>query len=156
MRRTDREVTDRQDLIAWLREAAVGRIAFAVGSEAYVVPLNFGILSTEPLTLVFHCAAEGRKLEMMRSNPRVCFEADLPGDLVEAGDEACRWGMKFRSVLGWGRLERVEDEVEKRAALVALMEEYAAGRAWRFDEAQVRAVVVLKLTLEKITGKRKG
>lgn len=156
MRRTDREVTDLAQLLAWLREAPVGRIGLADAGVPYVVPLNFGILSTDPLTLVFHCAATGRKLEMMAHNPRVCFEADLPGELREAGDEACRWGMAFRSVIGWGRLERVEDPEEKRASLVALMDKYAARREWRFDPAQVGATVVLKLTLDEITGKQKA
>jgi len=155
MRRTDREVTDLAHLHEWLRQVPVGRIGLADAGEAYVVPLNFGILSTEPLTLVFHCAATGRKLEMMAHNPRVCFEADLPGELRPADDEACRWGMAFRSVIGWGRLERVEDPQEKRAALVALMDKYAARREWKFDPAQTSAVVVLKLTLDEITGKQK-
>ena len=156
MRRRDREVIDREQMIGWLREVPVGRIGLCAGGEAYVVPLNFGILSTEPLTLVFHCAESGRKLEMMAQNPRVCFEADLPGELRAAGEEACRWGMAFRCVIGWGRLERVEELEAKRAALGALMDKYAARREWKFDEAQVRATVVLRLTLDEITGKQKS
>ena len=105
MRRTDRQVTDFEQMLNWLREAPVGRIAFANAGEAYVVPLNFGILAADPLTLVFHSAPSGRKLEMMAQNPSVCFETDLPGELREAGDNACGWGMAFRSLIGWGRLE---------------------------------------------------
>jgi nitroimidazol reductase NimA-like FMN-containing flavoprotein (pyridoxamine 5'-phosphate oxidase superfamily) len=143
-------------MFAWLREVPVGRLAFADGGEPYVVPLNFGILSTEPLVLVFHCAATGRKLEMMRRNPRVCFEADLPGELRDGGEIACRWGMAFRSVIGWGRLEEICDEHEKKAALQALMDKYVPPREWAFEPDQLRAVVVLKLTLEEITAKQKA
>ncbi len=155
MRRTDREATDANEILAWLREAPVGRVGFASGDEAYVVPLNFGILRTAPLTLVFHCAGEGRKLEMMARNPHVCFEADLPGELRDGGETACRWGMAFRSVIAWGRLERIQEEDEKRAALLVLMDKYAAARDWQFDPAEFVSVVVLKLTVEEITAKRK-
>ena len=154
MRRTDRQITDSGLILDWLREASVGRIAFADAGEPYLVPLNFGILHSAPLTLVFHCAATGRKLEMMTRNPRVCFEVDLPGPLLEAGDDACRWGQAFRSIIGWGQLEQIHDEAEKRAALTALMDKHAPPRDWSFDPAQLRATVVLKLTLDEVTAKQ--
>jgi hypothetical protein len=155
MRRTDREVTDANQILSWLREVTVGRLAFANDGEPYIVALNFGILATEPLTLVFHCAATGRKLDMMFRNPRVCFEADLPGELSDAGDTACRWGMAFRSVVAWGHLEQIQDEGEKKAALEALMNKYASKRDWIFEAAALESVVVLKLTIEEITAKQK-
>ncbi len=155
MRRTDREVTDSTEILSWLREAPVGRLAFANDSEPYIVALNFGILATAPLTLVFHCAATGRKLDMMSRNPRVCFEADLPGELNDAGAMACRWGMAFRSVIAWGRLEQIQDEGEKKAALEALMNKYSANRDWVFEPATFESVLVLKLTIDEITAKQK-
>ena len=155
MRRTDREVTDSNEILSWLQEVPVARLGFADAGEPYVVPLNFGIMATAPLTLVFHCAATGRKLDMMSRNPRVCFEADLPGELREAGVAACKWGMAFRSVIGWGRLEKIQDEREKKTALEALMSKYSAPREWDFEPATLSSVVVLKLTIEEITAKQK-
>ncbi|HUO61528.1 MAG TPA: pyridoxamine 5'-phosphate oxidase family protein [Candidatus Acidoferrales bacterium] len=155
MRRTDREVTDRDQILQWLREVPVARLGFADGGEPYVVPLNFGILTTSPLTLVFHCAAKGRKLDMMARNPRVCFEADIPGQLKDAGAMACRWGMTFRSVIGYGTLESISDENEKRCALEALMAKYSARTDWIFDPAEFKAVLMLKLTVEELTAKQK-
>jgi hypothetical protein len=155
MRRTDREITDANEILSWLREVPVARLGFADANEPYVVPLNFGILATAPLTLVFHSAATGRKLDMMSRNPRVCFEADLPGELREAGTKACAWGMPFRSVIGWGRLEQIQDETEKKTALEALMSKYSSIRDWVFEPATFNSVVVLKLTIEEITAKQK-
>jgi len=155
MRRTDREVTDSSEILSWLREVPVGRLAFANDDEPYIVALNFGILSTDPLTLVFHCATSGRKLDMMSRNPRVCFEADLPGELREAGATACRWGMAFRSVIGWGRLKEIEDEREKKVALQALMNKYSSNRDWIFEPDALKSVLVLKLTIDEISAKQK-
>jgi hypothetical protein len=155
MRRTDREVTDANEILSWLREVPVGRLAFANADEPYIVALNFGILATAPLTLVFHCATAGRKLDMMSRNPRVCFQADLPGELSDAGVTACRWGMAFRSVIAWGRLEEIEDEGEKKAALEALMNKYSSNRDWVFEPDALKSVLVLKLTIDEITAKQK-
>ena len=138
-----------------MREVPVARLAFADDGEPYIVPLNFGILTTTPLTLVFHCAATGRKLEMMSRNPRVCFEADLPDGLRDGGATACRWGMAFRSVIAWGRLERIQDECGKKAALEALMSKYSSRRDWIFEPSLFESVVVLKLTIEELTAKQK-
>jgi nitroimidazol reductase NimA-like FMN-containing flavoprotein (pyridoxamine 5'-phosphate oxidase superfamily) len=156
MRRTDREVTDATEILSWLREVPVGRLAFANDSEPYIVPLNFGILSTEPLTLVFHCATTGRKLDMMSRNPRVCFEADLPGELHDAGKTACRWGMAFKSVIAYGHLEEIQYESERKAALEALMNKYSSNRDWLFDPTVMQSVIVLKLTIDEITAKQKA
>ena len=155
MRRTDREVTERDQILSWLREAPVARLGFAYGGEPYIVPLNFGILSASPLTLVFHCAAKGRKLDMMARNPRVCFEADLPGELKDEGATACRWGMAFRSVIGYGRLEKISNNDEKRSALKTLMSKYSSRTDWVFDPAEFKAVLMLKLTIEELTAKQK-
>ena len=155
MRRTDREVRDRETILAWLRETPVARLGFADGNEPYVVPLNFGITTTSPLTLVFHCAATGRKLDMMGRNPRVCFEADIPGELKDAGATACRWGMAFRSVIGYGTLEKIADDAEKRSALEALMSKYSSRKDWQFDPAEFKAVTMLKLRVEEISAKQK-
>jgi nitroimidazol reductase NimA-like FMN-containing flavoprotein (pyridoxamine 5'-phosphate oxidase superfamily) len=155
MRRADREVTDRETILSWLRDTPVARLGFADGNEPYIVPLNFGIANTSPLTLVFHCAAKGRKLDMMARNPRVCFEADIPGELKDMGTTACRWGMAFRSVIGYGKLEQITDEAEKRCALEALMSKYSSLTDWVFDPAEFKAVTMLKLRVDEISAKQK-
>jgi nitroimidazol reductase NimA-like FMN-containing flavoprotein (pyridoxamine 5'-phosphate oxidase superfamily) len=155
MRRRDREVTDTNEILSWLREVPVARLGFADGNEPYIVPLNFGILNTSPLALVFHCAATGRKLDMMGRNPRVCFEADIPGKLNDEGAVACRWGMAFRSVIGYGTLEKIADVAEKRAALEALMSKYSSRTDWVFDPAEVKAVTLLKLRIDELSAKQK-
>lgn len=40
----------------------------------YVVPLSYGYeLKEDSLVLYFHCAKEGRKLNILRCNDKVCF-----------------------------------------------------------------------------------
>ena len=57
--------------------------------HSYIVTMNFGYEWEGRLpAFYFHCAREGRKLEMMRSNPRVCFELDC-GHALRTGPAPC-------------------------------------------------------------------
>jgi nitroimidazol reductase NimA-like FMN-containing flavoprotein (pyridoxamine 5'-phosphate oxidase superfamily) len=148
VRRSDREIRDDATIAEILQAAQVCRIAFCDGDRPYVVPMNFGI---DGRRLYFHCAGEGRKLELLKRNPHVCFEVDVDHALVR-GDYACGWGWRYRSVVGYGRLRRVEDPQEKRRGLDALMRHYGGtGALW--TDAAVERVTVLCLEIAEATGK---
>ena len=36
-----------------------------------------------------HCAKEGHKLDLIRSNPNVCIEVESDVELISGGDVAC-------------------------------------------------------------------
>src|SRR5512133_3293331 len=71
MRRSEREITDRGELRRVLEDARVCRLAMADGGRPYLVPLSFALDGDD---LVLHSARAGRKLELLRRNPEVCFE----------------------------------------------------------------------------------
>jgi nitroimidazol reductase NimA-like FMN-containing flavoprotein (pyridoxamine 5'-phosphate oxidase superfamily) len=91
-----------------LRTALVGRIACcAHGADGdddrpYLVPLAYGYDGEA----VYAHSTVGRKIRIMRANPRVTFEVDS----AEAAD---RW----RSVIAEGVYEELTDPVERVAAL---------------------------------------
>jgi nitroimidazol reductase NimA-like FMN-containing flavoprotein (pyridoxamine 5'-phosphate oxidase superfamily) len=59
MRRKDREVTDRSEILAIMKQCDVCRIAFACDEYPYIVPMNFGLTETDgEVTLYFHSALE--------------------------------------------------------------------------------------------------
>jgi nitroimidazol reductase NimA-like FMN-containing flavoprotein (pyridoxamine 5'-phosphate oxidase superfamily) len=62
-------------LLAILDKNAIIRLGLWDGHEVYVVPLNF---VRKDGTLYFHSAGTGRKLEILKSYPRVCFETEGP------------------------------------------------------------------------------
>jgi nitroimidazol reductase NimA-like FMN-containing flavoprotein (pyridoxamine 5'-phosphate oxidase superfamily) len=115
----------------------------------YVVPLNFVYHEGH---LYFHCAAEGRKIDLLRSNRRVCFELDHQESIVP-GPSACAWGTRYRSVIGTGEAVMVLDEAEKRKGLSCLMQKYAGNSDFRFSDRELRAVVVFRIEIHEMTGK---
>ena len=85
MRRIDRLVNGSGQIGAILDECKTCRIAMADEGSPYVVPLSFAYrFDGETLTLYFHSAKEGRKIEILRKNPAVCFEISSEGAPVFA------------------------------------------------------------------------
>lgn len=153
MRRSEREVKDHERLLAILDACDCLRLAIADEEAPYIVPLNFGWEERDGrLSLFFHCAPEGRKIELMRRHPRVGFEADCRHELVE-GKSACLYSYRYASVMGVGRVQFAASDEEKLYGLRLLMAHYAPGRVFDFPQAALARICVGCLSVEQISGK---
>ena len=155
MRRNDREVTEAKEIDGILERCDVCRLALAAGDVPYVVPLNYGFSRTGSiLTLFFHCAKEGKKLDMLARNPRVCFEVDGAHRLAreDGHPEACT--MEYESVIGWGVARILRDEAERRAALDRLIRHYGGTPPQEYAARALEAVEVFQVTVTSCTAKR--
>jgi nitroimidazol reductase NimA-like FMN-containing flavoprotein (pyridoxamine 5'-phosphate oxidase superfamily) len=148
MRRSKDEITDRTVIDAIIRECQVCRLGLSDDGEPYIVPLCFGY---EGGTLYFHSAPEGRKIDILRKNNRVCFEFDIPGKMKES-EQGCKWGIKYRSVIGLGTVELVDDGEAKRNALDILMAQYS-GKEYTFPDEVLAKTAIIKVVITHVTGK---
>ena len=151
MRRKDKAIVELAEIEEIVRKSLVCRLGLAEENRPYVVPLIFGF---KDRTLYFHSAPEGKKIEILRKNSKVCFEFDLDHEIL-VDEEACRWGMKYRSVIGFGKASFVEDLEEKRKGLDVIMQHYS-GRSFSYPEPAVENTVVIKVEIESMTGKESG
>lgn len=152
MNRKDKEITDRETIESILREAPVIRIGMANGGMPYVVPMNFAFRDG---SIYLHSARYGLKMDMIRRNPQVCFEVEIDLGTIP-GDTACRWGFRYRSVIGFGRAVFLQDPEEKRAGLDYIVEKYSGMSAGEYSEDALRGVMVIRIDIESITGKQAG
>ncbi len=154
MRRKDREVTERNEIIEIMRRCDVCRLAIHDEGYPYIVPLNFGLLvDEESMTLVFHSALEGTKLDLLKIDNRVSFEMDCQHQL-QYFEEKGVCTMAYESVIGRGRITFLEGE-EKFGCLKAIMEQYHHRKDVYFNPATVERTAVYVLQVESVTGKRK-
>ena len=151
MRKADREIRDRAAVWAIMAEALVCRIGLSDDRAPYVVPMNFGLGEN---CLYLHCAKEGRKLDILRKNDRVCFEMDLLRE-IRKGLQACGWGARYDSVIGIGRAVFVADPAEKRAALDRIMDHYGAEGPFFYPDETLAQTVVIRIDIESISGKHR-
>lgn len=144
-------MADRAEAEAVLRACAVGHLG-TVGPDGrpMVKPLNFAY---DRGRIYFHTAREGEKIDHLRADGRVCFEAAQPVAYVRPRAQACEATYLFRSVIARGRAVIVEDPAEKREALALLMDKYE-GPGWPpLADAKVGAVAVVRIDVEELTGK---
>jgi nitroimidazol reductase NimA-like FMN-containing flavoprotein (pyridoxamine 5'-phosphate oxidase superfamily) len=154
MRQSKREISDPAALKAILDDCAVCRVGLADGNQPYIIPMNYGYIWNESgLTLYFHCAREGRKLDILAANPHACFELDRAHEL-KTGELACQYSMNYESIIGFGSLELVEDPAGILAGLDAMMNHYSQRGSWTYDEKVLARTAVLRLRATSFTGKR--
>ena len=83
MRRSDREIKDFDEIIEVINKCDVCRLAINDGDYPYIVPMNFGFnIEDGKVVLYFHCASEGKKLELLRKNNKVAFEMDCGHEFI--------------------------------------------------------------------------
>ncbi len=149
MRRKDKEITDRAELRQILAGARVCRLAMSDGDRPYLVPLTFALDGDD---LVFHSATEGRKIDVLRRNPSVCFEVEEAVE-VRPAPTACDFSMRFRTVIGFGEVEFVTDPAERLRLLALFGPRYGASPG-PVPKSQLERTRVLRVRVRELTGKR--
>jgi len=148
MRRSEKEITDESAIEAIINASLVCRLALSDGDRPYIVPLSFGY---QDRTLYFHSALEGKKIDILRKNNRICFEFDVNTEIIEA-EKACKWGMKYQSVIGFGKAVLVENIEEKQKALNIIFSHYS-DRNSQFPDKAIKKIAIIKIEIESMTGK---
>jgi uncharacterized protein len=156
MRREDRVVKDINDILTIISKCKVCRIAMLDKHKSYIVPLNYGYSYNDKTLLMFyHSSMEGRKIDLLKRNPDVCFEMDCEHGLV-TGDMACKYGYIYESIIGEGKITFIESETEKSYALNQIMKHQTGiEKDFIFDNDVFCRTVTYKLTVETISGKVK-
>ena len=155
MRRKDREITDFTKMIDIVEDCICCRLGLVSGGRAYIVPMNFGYdadAATGSLTLYFHCAREGKKLEILRNDPETAFELDS-GARYTGKDSACSFTCLYRCVMGSGRVVFPEEPERKLHALDRIMAHCGYKGIPEYDERALSRVCVFELKVDEWTAK---
>ena len=122
----------------------------------YGLPLS--LVRTDERTFYFHCALEGKKLDILSNNPRVCLSA-VTKCKPTVGPKDGSFTLELKSAIAFGTAEIVEDDNEKIAALRAICERFLPKHMDAFDASVARSLgrtAVVRITLtEPPVGKRK-
>lgn len=147
-----RDITTDSDVIeSIIRQATVCRIAMSDGGQPYVVPVSFGY---EDGTLYFHSSIKGRKVDILRQNNAVCVEFDVDREITKA-ESVCNWGVKYRSVIGFGRAVFIEGVEEKQRALDIIVAHYG-GDPHDYPQATLNKTTVVQIEIQDVTAKVSG
>ncbi|MCC7553765.1 MAG: pyridoxamine 5'-phosphate oxidase family protein [Methanobacteriaceae archaeon] len=155
MRRSDREITDINEIVDALKKCRVCNLALFDEKYPYVVPLNFGYKldnETNDLVLYFHGHNGGKKIDLIKKNPHAAFQIHNDEDIV-VSEIPCVCDMIFESVNGNGEIEILEGE-DKTEGLITIMDQYSDKKYESSDfDKKIKSTVVYKLKVNDISGK---
>ncbi len=143
MRRSEREMTDPSWIRQTLADAPALVLAMNTDAAPYMVAVNHVLVGDD---IFFHCAQEGHKLDLLRSDPRVGFFAVV--DIHTEGTTT-----RYRSVLGTGVAETVTDPAIRNTVLKALAKHYHAPCQFPVSEKKLAQTRIVRIRVESLTGK---
>jgi nitroimidazol reductase NimA-like FMN-containing flavoprotein (pyridoxamine 5'-phosphate oxidase superfamily) len=150
MRRKDKEITNQSDLEIILQKAQVCRLGFLDYDLPYIVPVNYGYHMGN---IYIHSAIEGKKIDIIKKNPKVCFEVELDHKIYDTGIP-CKWSTSYKSIIGFGTASLITDIEEKKKSLGILIDHYTSGTVYDFSKKMIDTVAIIKITIDNMTGKQ--
>ena len=99
-------ILDENQMEELLRDQFIGRIGCHAKGKTYVVPINY-CYDGEYIYCHTH---EGLKIDIMRENPKICFETDKMENTET-----------WKSVIAWGEYEELTDKEDRRRAFQLLL-----------------------------------
>jgi hypothetical protein len=149
VRRKEKEIKDVKAIESIIRSSNVCHLALSDGDQPYIVPLCFGYRLD---VLYFHSALEGKKIEIIKKNPNVCFEFEKDIDIIK-GEKPCGWGMKYISVIGSGKASIIDDAEDKINAVKIIMRQYS-DQDFDFKVDDLNRIAIIKVEIREMTGKK--
>ncbi|MCI2049948.1 MAG: pyridoxamine 5'-phosphate oxidase family protein [Lachnospiraceae bacterium] len=151
MRRTEREITDTEEMLRVLEKCDTLSIGFNGQDYPYVVPVSFGVVrQNDSVIIYFHGAKQGKKVDMIADNPKVCIEGHVFYK-VEPTEHGIT--TRYESIIGFGVVESAEED-EIIPGLESITghyhySDYPIGKCKGLPMTNV-----YKVTISKLTGKR--
>lgn len=139
----------KQEVEALLKSQIVGRLACCQDNEPYMVPMSYAYDGE----YIYGHSKEGMKIQMMRKNPKICFQVDKMEDMAN-----------WKSVIVWGKYEELASMDERSLGLKILMdrvlpivssETVHLSPHWPFPPQQIGSIkgIVFRIKIEKMTGR---
>ncbi len=152
MRRNDKKITDNEIIEEIFRKSQVCRLGIHNHPAPYVIPFNYGYKNRN---IYIHTSRVGKSIDLLRLNPEVGFEIEQSSKIVK-GDLSCQWTTQYRSLIGYGKVEIIDDFEEKQKALDLIMAHYGRQEGNTYEDKFIQAILVLKVVVSSVSGKQSG
>lgn len=151
-RRAGRARYDRAAIDAILDEALIGHLGIVASGQPYVLPV---VCVRDGDRVLVHGSPLSRLQAELAAGAPACLTVTLLDGLVLARS-AFHHSVNYRSVVVLGTAAPIRDQGAKRAALTAIVERVARGRAAEVrgpSDAELAATEVVELPLDEASAK---
>jgi len=151
MRRKDKEITEIERITQILNTALFCHVAMSDDDTPYCVPMCFVHHNG---TILLHSACEGKKIEILSKNPRVCITIEQGCELISSKNP-CDYGMAYESVMIEGVSTLLIGQ-RKSEALGIIASKYAGTSGGQYPEESIAHIAVIEVTIKRYSGRRSG
>ena len=145
-----KQFMDHGEIEAFLHQQETGHLATIGPGGPYLVPLHFIYREGN---ICFHCGPRGRKLDNLKSDPRVCFQTEEMTGIIPH-ELPCRYNTRYTSVIVEGNAEEVVDPGEKVTILNDIALKYKKEEPFTLALENVDKTMVVKIVPTHIAGKK--
>ncbi len=149
-----RNIINKDEMEAVIKKCEVCYVGMCdLNNNPYVVPFNFAFHEG---FIYLHSAMEGKKVDILKLNNKVSISFSTDYQVSWQTEEvACSWGMKYRSVMVFGKVEFIEEYDSKIEVLNLVMKKYA-GKEFSYNAPAVNNVRIYKIDASQMTGRVYG
>ena len=151
IRRKDKEITDEALLKQVLTSAQYVTLAMVDDGEPYLVSLSHGY-DEETGKIYIHSASEGKKLDVLRKNPKVWGQA-----MLDHGYHKGECSHLYASVMFKGKVHFIDDAEEKKHAFRVMIDQLEPNMEDRdrfAKSTEIPSTVVGYIDVEYMNGKK--
>lgn len=152
MRRKEKAIESKNEIIAVLKGAKYITIAMSVDDEPYLATLSHGY-DEEANCIYFHCAQEGKKVDLLKRNNLVWGQAIDDRGYVDGACDHLFATAQFR-----GRVTFLQDQEEKKHALGVMIHALESDPEKVIEKqvtkSSVQRVNIGRIDIEYMTGKK--
>ena len=152
IRRKEKEITGRNEMVAILEKAEYITVAMCIDNEPYLVTLSHGY-DRERNCIYFHCAKEGKKVDILMEHNIVWGQALLDNGYVPGACDHLYATTQFK-----GRVMFVEKYEEKKHALEVMIKALEDDPKKLMDaqltEKSIKDVQIGRIDIEYMSGKK--
>jgi len=152
IRRKEKAITDEDEMMSILESSKYVTVSMCSENEPYLVTLSHGYDRKENC-IFFHCAQEGKKIDILKENNIVWGQALLDKGYIQGKCDHLYATTQFR-----GHVSFITDFEEKKKALTfmaqSLEEEPEIVTSEQFKDGSIEKVCIGRIDIDYMSGKR--
>jgi len=127
-----------------IKAGKIGRLGCVDQDGPYVVPINYLLDDGE----IYSHALPGKKIDAMRTDPRVCLQVDHIHD-----------DLHWSSAIAFGRFEEIQKPECRRVAMTKILSSFpkmTPVESMIVQDAAAPDSIIFKIVVERVTGVLEG
>jgi nitroimidazol reductase NimA-like FMN-containing flavoprotein (pyridoxamine 5'-phosphate oxidase superfamily) len=152
IRRKERAITEKEEMLSILEKTEYIIVAMCSDNEPYLVTLSHGY-DRDKHCIYFHCAREGKKIDILNENNSVWGQALIDEGYVQGACDHLYATTQFK-----GRVTFIEDAEEKRHALSVMIKSIDSNpqevMEKQLTEDSVNRVMIGRIDIDYMSGKK--